>query len=158
MKSEELEALIREELEKRELNPDVDVIPNENEYVVKFRHVEGCEGCDKEDEWLWRVGNEFVYYGQTDKETKEIVEDKVDKIYNKNEEMHARRDFPSKEFVNWLEREGSYDIPVSKVEEKFPEFFEVYNLGAVTVRMENEEQHVPVRDFIDCVKFGHPRD
>lgn len=158
MKSEELKALIQEELEEEGLNPDVEVIPNENEYIVKFRHVEDCQECDEEDEWLWRVGNEFIYYGQTDEEVEEIVRDKVEQISERNDNMHARRDFPSKEFVDWLEEQGDYDVPVSEVREEFPEFFEVYDLGAVTVRMEDGKEHVPVRDFVDCVKYGHTKD
>lgn len=159
MKSEELEALIREELEERELNPLVDIKPNENEYVVKFCHMEDCADCDDEEDFLWKVGHEFVYYGQTNDEVKEIVEKKADKIDEKNEEMLSRRAFPSKEFAEWLEKQNSYDIPVSKVEEEYPKFFEVYDIGPVTMRMGDDgENYVPVRDFIDCLKFGQPRD
>lgn len=159
MKSEELEALIREELEERGLNPRVNIKPNENEYIVKFSHMEDCGECDDEEDFLWKIGNEFVYYGQTDEEVKELVEKEVGKIAERNENMLARRDFPSKEFVEWLDEEGGYNISFSKVEEEYPEFFEIYDLGSVTMKMGDDgESYVPVRDFIDCVKYGHVRD
>lgn len=158
MKSDEIEDFVSSALEERGLNPDVDVVPNENEYIVKFRHVEDCDGCEGDDEWLWRIGSEFVYYGQTDEEVGQVVEKKVTHIEDRNEQMHARRDFPSKKFYNWLEEQGTDEVPVSEVRENYPGFFEAYDLGVVTMTVEEGENMVPVRDFKDCVKFGSPKD
>lgn len=158
MKSDELQVYISEALEEHGLNPDVDIVPNENEYIAKFRHVEDCEGCDGDDEWLWRIGSEFVYYGQTDEELENVVDQKIQNIADKNKEMHSRRDFPSREFVDWLDRKDTYSISISEVRREYPGFFEAYELGPVTMSMENGRQMVPVCDFIDCVKYTYPQD
>jgi hypothetical protein len=68
--------------------------------------------------------------------------------------------FDKEGFLDWLDEKDDYFISSKEVEEEWPEFYEQYQLGTVTVKYDPEvdETLVPKRDYRDCVIHGHPLD
>lgn len=157
MKSEEVEERIREELEERGLNSLVKVRKRDRDFICKFYHV---EETDHEDmEWKWKVGAELVYYGQTDSEFLSSLEDKVNSMEEQVETMRLREDFPSEEFLEWVEGLNVQNVSTERLEEEYPSFFDAYNLTGITMSVDDEgTPHIPVRDLRDCVRLGYCRD
>lgn len=157
MKSDEVEERIRDELEERGLNPVVQVKKRDRDFICKFYHVE--ESDEEDVEWEWKSGAELVYYGQSDAEFLDSLERKVNVIEESASRMQARDEFPSEEFLEWVEEHDEYAISLERVEEEYPSFFEAYNLTGITMKMDDDGKPlVPIRDLRDCVRLGYCRD
>lgn len=77
---------------------------------------------------------------------------------NSNQDTDAS--FDAEAFLEWLHDIDGYYVPATRVTEEWPEFHDHYELTGVTMRYdpETDESLVPVRDYRQCIVFGHPLD
>lgn len=61
-------------------------------------------------------------------------------------------------FLDWLDEQDGYYIADQLVRDEWPEFYDEYDLGGVTFKMDGDSVMVPRRDYRHAVVYGYPLD
>lgn len=69
-------------------------------------------------------------------------------------------EFNEEAFLDWLREQDGYYMNDTMLREKWPGFYDNYDLVGVTMKMDEDtgETLVPIRDYRQAVKFGQPLD